>query len=363
MEGLVPLLSAKDWRLRGAAAAGVGWANRVEGIPLLLPLLSDPEVSVARTAWEFLKRLTDKDIPLKRTDWEAWWAEKGKGFEIVDREAEIRDARKYGYALNDRDVYEDLDVVVLKSRGDTIQNLLSVLNIKHRLTQSASVKKDGVQPFGVFVSNCTGEMLDDDHERVQWFVHTGGALFASCWAIDTTIGKEFPATMRRWVGFPGQVLAQAQAEELPTESEYLSGVFPPLVRPIYELWGAYLIEVLDPERLEVLIDSPETGSRFNGCGNLAAWFTAGHGVVLGSSNHFDRQTMSKLQGAWGVSVKNEAERRAFAVDHFGFSWARVRELDQKAVFSRQSESEKEVTDLSAFRFLTNFVRRKRIVDL
>jgi hypothetical protein len=140
-------------------------------------------------------------------------------------------------------------------------------------------------------------------------------------------------------------------------------VFPGVVRPIYELYGAFLIEVLDPERLEVLIDSADCATRWGNCGNLAAWFTSGHGVVLGSSNHFDRQTMSKLQQAWGVNVKTEAERRAFAVDHFGFSWEKVRELDQRGVFARQSESEKEVTDLSAFRFLTNFVRRKRIVDL
>lgn len=363
VEGLSPLLQSRDWRLRGAAAAGIGWSRRVEGIPLLIGLLGDAEPSVARTAWEFLKRLSEKDLPLKPKDWEAWWAEKGARFEIVDREAEIRDARRYGYAMNDRDVYEDLDVVVFKSRGDSIQDLLSALEIRHRMTQSAGVKKDGLQPFGVFVSNCTGEMLPDDHARVQWFVHAGGALFGSCWAIDKTIGEEFPGTMRKFPGAKGQVLDQVRAEEMATDSEYLKGVFPGLVRPIYELYGAFLIEVLDPERLEVLIDSPDCATRWGGNGNLAAWFTSGHGVVMGSSNHFDRQSMSKLQSARGVSVKGEADRRGFAVDHFGFSWEKVREFDQRGVFARQSDAEKEVTDLSAFRFLTNFVRRKRIVDL
>ena len=363
VESLVPFLAAKDWKVRGAAAAGIGWANQVESIPPLIPLLADAEPSVARTAWEFLKRLADKDLPMRPKDWEAWWAENGKNFQILDREKEVRDARKYGYALNDRDVYENLDVVVLKSRGDTIENLLGTLNIKHRLTKSASVKKDGLQPFGVFVSNCTGEVVADDHERICWSVHVGAALFGSCWAIEHTIGEEFGVTIRKFRGFAGEVLYQPRAEELPTESEYLNGVFPPLVRPLYELWGAHLIEVLDPERVEVLIDSPETAANFKGGGNLAAWFTAGHGVVMGSSAHFDRQKMSKLQNAWGVEVKTDVQRRAFAVDHFGFSWERVRELDAKGVFAKQAEAEKEVTDLSAFRFLTNFVRRKRIIDL
>jgi HEAT repeat protein len=360
---LTPFLSHRDWRVRGAAAAGIGWTNTKESIPALLPMLSDAEVSVARTAWEFLKRVVDRDLPLKAKEWEAFWAENGKDFQILDREKAIRDAKRFGYALNDKDVYEGLDVCVLESRGDKIEDLLKALDIRHRKTKSASVKKDGVQPLGAFVSNCTGEVQPDDHERIQWFVHAGGALFGSCWAIDKTIGQEFGLTMRRNVAYPGQVVDQVRAEELPTESEYLNGVFPGLVRPIYELYGAYLIEVLDPERLEVLIDSPETAAKFNGAGNLAAWFTAGHGVVMGSSNHFDRQTMSKLQQAWGVTVKTENDRRAFAVNHFGLSWERVRELDARGVFARQAESEREVADLSAFRFLTNFVRRKRIVDL
>ncbi|MCK6480891.1 MAG: HEAT repeat domain-containing protein [Planctomycetes bacterium] len=363
VEGLATLLPLKEWRLRGAAAAGIGWTRRKEAIPVLIGLLEDPEPCVARTAWEFLKRLVDKEIPFRKTEWEAFWKEKGPTFEIIDREREIRDAQKYGYALNDRDVYENLDVIVFKSRGDTIQNLLEILGIRYRLTQSANIKKDGVQPFGVFVSNCTGEMQPDDHERVQWFVHTGGALFGSCWAIDKTIGQEFPESMRKFPGAKGQVLDQVRAEEMPTESEYLRGVFPGVVRPIYELYGAFLIEVLDPEWLEVLIDSPDCATGWGGNGNLAAWFTVGHGVVMGSSNHFDRQTMSKLQTARGVSIKTEADRRGFAADHFGFSWERIRELDAKGTFARQSDAEKEVTDLSAFRFLTNFVRRKRIVDL
>ena len=363
VEGLSGLLSQKDWKLRGAAAAGIGWSRAKAGLPVLVGLLTDPEPCVARTAWEFLKRLTDRDLPLRKSDWDSWWSEKGASFEIVDREAEVRDANKYGYALNDRDVYENLDVVVFKSRGDTIQNLLDVLQIKYRLTQSANVKKDGIQPFGVFVSNCTGEMQEDDHERVQWFVHTGGALFGSCWAIDKTIGEDFPSTMRKFPGAKGQVLDQVRVEEMPTESEYLRGAFHGVTRPIYELYGAFLIEVLDPERLEVLIDSPDCATRWGGNGNMAAWFTAGHGVVMGSSNHFDRQTMSKLQNARGVSIKTEPDRRGFALDHNGLSRENVRELDAREVFARQSDAEKEVTDLSAFRFLTNFVRRKRIVDL
>ncbi|MHC4923582.1 MAG: HEAT repeat domain-containing protein, partial [Planctomycetota bacterium] len=359
---LVGLRENKDWRDRGAAYAGLGWTRRKEVIPHLILSLGDKEVCVRRTGWEFLKRLTDKDLPLKAKAWDSWWSENEERFQIIDREQELKDAKKHGYALNDRDVYENLDVVVLSSRGDSIEKLLSVLEIEHRMTRSKGLRKDGVQPFGVFVSNCTGEIQPEDHERIQWFVHAGGALFGSCWAIDKTIAVEFPDTIRKYRKAKGQVLDQVRAEEQPTESEYLGGVFPGATQPIYQLYGAFLVEVLDPERCEVLIDSPDCATRWNG-GNLAAWFTAGHGVVMGSSNHFDRQTLSKLQNAKGVSIKKPDDRKAFAINHFGFDWDRVRELEQRGVFKKQAQAEKEVTDLSAFRFLTNFVRRKRIIDL
>jgi HEAT repeat protein len=357
---LVKGLTHKDWRYRGAAAAGLGWTDLKEAIPHLMVAVGDEDACVARTAWEFLKRISGKgDIVMKRKAWEDWWTASAARFEVIDREKEIRDAKKYGYAPRDRDVYEDLDVVVLQSRGDSIENLLATLEIKHRLTRAKGLKDSGVQPFGVFVSNCTGEVQKEDHERIQWFVHVGGALFASCWAINETIGIEFPDTIRKYQAAKGQVLDKVRAEEMPTETPYLDGVFPDVTRPMYELYGAYLIEVLDPERCEVLMDSPDCATRWNG-GTLAAWFTAGHGVVMGSSNHFDRQTLSKLKDAKNVSIRNEAERMAFAADHFGFDYARIRDLKAKGVFARQADAEKEVTDQSAFRFLTNFVRRKRL---
>jgi HEAT repeat protein len=363
VEPLGALLSHKDWRVRGAAAAGLGWTRQATAMPLLVQCMSDADTSVVRTAWEFLQTHTGKQLPLRAKDWQDWWAANGAGFDLVDREAEIRDARKHGYAVRDRDVYDGLDVVVLDSRGDSIQELLASLEIRHRMTRSKGVKADGLQPLGVFVSNCTGEMQPEDHERVQWFVHAGGALFGSCWAIDKTIGLEFPNTIRKYPKAMGQVLDQVRAEALPTDSAYLDGVFPGVTRPMYELYGAFLVEVLDPERCEVLIDSPECANRWNGGGDLAAWFTAGHGVVLGSSNHFDRQKIGKLGSAKWVSVKSEEDRMAFAVDHFGFPYDRIRELRAKGVFAKQPETEKVVFDLSAFRFVTNFVRRKRLVDI
>ena len=59
-------------------------------------------------------------------------------------------------ASTDARIYEGLDVVVLESRGDHIQDLLSFLKLNHRITRSGTLLEDAVHPSGVFVANCSG---------------------------------------------------------------------------------------------------------------------------------------------------------------------------------------------------------------
>ena len=113
--------------------------------------------------------------------------------------------------------------------------------------------------------------------------------------------------------------------------------------------------VLDPERFEVLIDSPLTATRW-GEGNLAGWFTIGHGLVLDSANHFDLQGMSQAK------LSDEKERMAFAVDHLGYDYRELRALRDEGVFQKQPLAIKRTRDLTIFRFITTFVRQKRLAD-
>jgi hypothetical protein len=119
--------------------------------------------------------------------------------------------------------------------------------------------------------------------------------------------------------------------------------------------GSHLIRVLDPERFEVLIDSPQAASIW-GDGNLAGWFTVGHGTILDSANHFD------LQGMKNARLKTEKDRMAFAMDRLGYGYEELRELKGEGVFRKSTDAAKKTRDLSTFRFITRFVREKRIAD-
>jgi len=352
--------TTKDWRRRGAAVVGLGRMKQREAVPGVIAALEDKDPYVRRTAFEFLRRLTAKKIPPIRSEWDAWWARIGPTFEFIDYEKVARELKKGGYAVKPIEVYDEvgtakLDVVVLQSRGDHIERLLEDLVIEHRVTRAAQVAQAELHPFAVFVSNCTGEVQEEDVERLQWFVRVGGYLFCSCWALHHTVEPVCKGWVRK-LPTKAEVLDNVVAEKCPVESRYLEGVFPDFTQPIYVLFGSHLIEVLEPERVEVLIDSPEAATRHGG-GNLACWFPFGHGVVLDSANHFDLQGLERV-----VGLKTAEDRMAYAMDHMGLDYEDLRKLAKARVWESQADSVRTACDLSAFRFITNFARHKRRTD-
>ncbi len=363
-EAVIAALAAQlehaDWRRRGAAVVGLTKLNRAEVVPPLLRALDDPEPAVRRTAWGFLRSIARVELPEERDPWQKWWAAKSSQARFVDEEALRKRRERYGYAARTNEelfetIFQELDVVVLDSRGDHIQNLLERLEIRHRMTSAARHAEDALHPSAVYVSNCTGEIEPDDVERLQWFVTTGGYLFGSCWSLSKTIEAVVPGVVTR-LETSSEVVDRVEAEPVAADSRWLEGVFDGGVRPLYELSGAHLIEVLDPERAEVLIDSPECAERW-GEGNLAVWFRAGHGLILDSVNHFDLQGLGNA-----VGLKRDEQRQAFAVDRLGLSLEDLRAVRDEPWWGSNTKAARHVADYSAFRFLTNFVRHKRLFE-
>jgi len=350
LPALQALLAHKDWKMKGAALVGLGHLRHKGAVPLLIDALAGKSATEKLTAFEFLRRMTREKLPARQSGWKTWWSRNEASFQFPDPSEAAKQQQKYGYAPSAYGVYEDLDVLVFQSRGDHIEKLLDKLKIAHRRTRLGNVAEEGVSPLGVYVANCTGECSPEDLEQVRWFVHTGGYLFSSCWALTHHAGPIRPG-FAQWFKTPVQVLDLVTAEPC-SDSPYLAGVFDGVTRPKYVLEGAHLLEVLDPERVEVLIDSPECATRWR-CGNLAGWWTIGHGLILDSVNHFDLQGFDRAP-----PMKEAVDRMAYAVDTMGLSFADLREVP-KGAWSSQTKAAEEVRDFSAFRFITNFVRQKR----
>ncbi|MBL8728953.1 MAG: HEAT repeat domain-containing protein [Planctomycetes bacterium] len=351
---LSQLLQHAEWTHRGAGVVGLMHWNRAAAFELLIGMLDDGNGVVAGAAHAALQTMSLQfELGTKAKAWRAWWAANKDTHQFVDRTQSIDKLKKYGYAVPDTEIYQGLDVVVFKSRGDHIEQLLERLKIAHRETEAGAVPTCGIHPEAIFVSNCTGEIKGEDLLPLAWFVRTGGSLFGSCWALSETIERIQPGVVQK-ARTSDQVLDDVRALPCRADSPLLTGVFPPAVVPIYHLEGAHLIDVLDPERCEVLIDSPDAAERW-GCGNLAAWFFCGHGVLFDSANHFDLQGLETQK-----DLKTAEERQAYAVDHMGLSFDTLRATRSAGYWKQQKTVGKNVPDLSAFRLLTNFVRSKRM---
>ncbi|MEX1024687.1 MAG: HEAT repeat domain-containing protein [Planctomycetota bacterium] len=346
-----------DWRRRGSAIVGLTKLRARAGVPIVLAALSDAEPLVRRTAWEFLLDLSNKDFAIDaQSDWKAWWQEVGEQVRMEVPPAVLARRKELGYTRDPRSLYEGLDVVVFDSRagGDRIQVVLDFLEIENRMARAGQIADAGLHPDAIYIANCPGEIAPDDAERLEWFVRSGGYLFASCWSLQETIARSIPGFVQRYET-GGEVMDDVRCVPARPGSPYLRGVFDFDVRPSYALVGAYLIDVLDPELVEVLIDSPECASRW-GAGTMAAWFRAGHGVVLDSVNHFDVQGFERAQG-----LKKPEQRWAYAVDHLGLTFEELREVKDEKYWKKNNQVAEHVKDLSVLRLITNFVldQRKR----
>jgi hypothetical protein len=323
-------------------------------VDALIETLDDQEPLVVRTAHSYLLSIALGDqLPAEVAPWREWWRENGKKVRLYDPKEREERRQKYGYAAPPREIYEGLDVLVLESRGDHIEAVLEQLGIEHRLTASNRLKADGLDAAGVFVSNCTGEMEPADLERLGWFVKVGGYLCGSCWALSETIARVAPGLVRK-LETRDEIVDLVVATACEPSSQYLEGVFAEHVEPLYRLEGAHLIEVLQPERVEMLIDSVECSEKWGG-GNLACWFRWGHGTVLDSANHFDLQGLVDA-----VGLKKREERMAYAVDHMGASLEEIRSTYKEKFWDSNQKASERIRDYSVFRLVTNFVRLRRI---
>lgn len=343
-----------EWRMRGASLAGLTQLYRPDAVPAVIGALEDPEPLVRRMAHGWLVAATGQGFGPEVAAWRTWWAENGARARLVDLQDVEERRRRFGYeGVSLAEVYRGLDVRVLESRGDHIQKLLGHLSIPHGLTRAGKVRADGPDPRGLFVANCTGELEPADLEPLEFFLHAGGYLFGSCWAVEETIARVAPGYVKR-LPTRDEVLDRVTAHAAAPESPYVAGVFVEGCVPLYELQGAYLIEVLMPERVEVLVDSPEAAERWGG-GELAAWFRVGHGVVLDSVNHFDVQGLELAQG-----LKKPVDRQAYAVDHMGLSYADLRASRDESFWGNNHRAAQVVHDLSVLRLVTNLVRLRRL---
>lgn len=178
------------------------------------------------------------------------------------------------------------EVVVVTGSADHMEQVLRKAQVKFVVVNPEDLPQLPLHAQQVLMVNCTGEMSAPARERVRRFVTAGGFLYTTDHAVHYLVERVFPGYIR----FNGQTTNE---EIFPMQISGAQGLLAKIGGGGHPRWqtagGGYLFDVVDPQRVEVLMRSREVQQRWGGSGVLGVRFRVGDGQVIHVSGHFYTQ--------------------------------------------------------------------------
>ena len=179
-------------------------------------------------------------------------------------------------------------VVVVRGSADHMEQVLAKAKISFVAVNPDELPTLALNGKQVLMVNCTGDMSPEARERVRRFVAAGGFLYTTDHAVHQLIEPIFPNT----IAWTGQTTSEQIVSVKVHGTEADRGLLNSLGGNAKELWqtagGGFPFKVLDPNRVTVLMESPEAAKLF-GSGNIAARFRYEDGQVIHVTGHFFSQ--------------------------------------------------------------------------
>lgn len=179
-------------------------------------------------------------------------------------------------------------VVVVSGSADHMDQVLRKAGVSYIVVSPEELPELPLHSRQVLMVNCRGEMSQASRERVRRFVAAGGFLYTTDHAVKELIEPTFPNTL----AYNG---TSTQEGDFPLQlrgDEKSRGLLKHLGDKSSQRWqlagGGYLFKVLDPHKVEVLMESEEVKKRY-GTGVLGARFRYQDGVVIHVTGHFFSQ--------------------------------------------------------------------------
>lgn len=211
---------------------------------------------------------------------------------------------------------DDDDVVVLYGTMDQVQDVLETANIPFRLIHS--LDEIDLSPQQLLIINCPGDISDVGIEKVRAFVHGGGNLVTTDWALHNVVERAFPGNVEWNKESTGDEVVGVRI--IDSSHPFVAGIVSNKGEPQWWLeGGSYPIRILDRDEVSVLIDSPELGERY-GEPAVAVLFHYGRGEVFHMLSHY------YLQRTELKTIRHSASADAFVFEEMGLS---PRDIDGK----------------------------------
>jgi hypothetical protein len=179
---------------------------------------------------------------------------------------------------------QNSDVIVVRGGYDRAEDVLGAMEIPHVIIDTHDVDRAEFNSSQVVFINCPGNLSGYGITKIRSFVEEGGFLVTTDWALRNVIESAFPGILR----YNQQPTRDdvVRVEILDCGHQFLEGLISVDEDPQWWLEGSsYPIEILDKDKVEVLITSEEMEAKY-GEAPIAVTFNYGEGSVFHIVSHY-----------------------------------------------------------------------------
>ena len=196
------------------------------------------------------------------------------------------------------------ETLVVPGTYDRVEDVLDLFEIPYTVVKMRELRTLDLKNARTIFVNCSNEAFPDDVAAIVGkFVHGGGYLFSTDWALENVVEKAFPRTIRpirvrgnQIRGTPEMVIKVSAKLK---RHFFLRGTG--LEKEDAQWWledSSYPVRIVRPELVEVLVDSAELRKRY-GSGAVAVTFRWGQGRVVHVMGHYF-QKEGNLRGTYAM---------------------------------------------------------------
>jgi hypothetical protein len=179
---------------------------------------------------------------------------------------------------------EASDIIVVRGTYDHVELVLGALAMPFTPVDPDKLPQLRLRPEQLLVVNCPGHVPPRGIDQIRAFVEAGGSLFTTDWALRHVIEPAFPGVLAYNERPTGDDVVRIVVRD--HDNPMLKGVMDSHDDPQWWLEGSsYPIKILDPTRVEVLIESNELGTKY-GETPVVVLFRHGAGEILHMISHF-----------------------------------------------------------------------------
>jgi hypothetical protein len=194
------------------------------------------------------------------------------------------------------------------------QVIFELSGIPYSLISPNEVSSVELRDDQILYINCPGNIEKRGLERIKSFVSKGGMLVTTDWALKHVLEQIYPEIVRYNNQATSDDVVRVVFEKV--DDTFLKGLLDPKDEPLWWLEGSsYPIEILDKEKVKVLVSSKEMKEKY-GESPIVITFEVDEGKVYHMTSHFYLQrteTRSQRQKMGGASY---AAQKGMSMDMF-----------------------------------------------